>query len=89
MGKSHGNSRLAKIGRPMLRRKGKGGAPKGNRNARKHGALSAEAEAKRAEVRALLRRVRVRIGYMKAVILAVQTSIRHDSSASLPPVVRK
>jgi hypothetical protein len=86
MSKPHGNSRLAKIGR---RRKSKGGAPKGNRNAHKHGCFSAEAKAKQAEVRALLRRVRVRIGYMKAAILTEQADMRRNSGASLPPVAQK
>jgi hypothetical protein len=89
MGKPHGNSRLAKIGRPVLRRKSKGGAPKGNRNAHKHGAFSAQSKAKRAEVRALLRRVRVRIGYIRAVSLAVRADLRRGSGASVPPATQK
>jgi uncharacterized protein YjcR len=67
MGKPHGNSRLAKIGIPVLRRKPKGGAPKGNRNGRKHGAFSAEARARREEVRALLRETEELIAHIEAV----------------------
>ncbi len=54
MGKPHGNSRLAKIGIPVLKRKHRGGAPKGNSNARKHGGFSVTARARRAKIEALI-----------------------------------
>jgi hypothetical protein len=41
-GKPHGNSRLAKIGIPELRVKGRPGAPRGNTNALKTGLHTAE-----------------------------------------------
>jgi hypothetical protein len=43
-------------GRPLLRAKNKGGAPKGNRNAFKTGVHTAEARALRARIRAWHRR---------------------------------
>jgi len=54
MGKPHGNSRLAKIGRPILRQKRRPGAPKGNANALRHGGFSAEAAVRRSEIGALI-----------------------------------
>lgn len=82
MRKPHGNSRLAKIGRPMLRRKKRPGAPKANRNARKHGLNSAEFLALQAKVRDFKRRVRAAIAYAENV---------HQGcvAASLPPVNEK
>ena len=55
MQKPHGNSRLAKIGRPILRRKKPRGGQKGNRNALRHGGFSDEGRARKAEISALIR----------------------------------
>jgi hypothetical protein len=55
MGKPHGNSRLSKIGRPVLQRKKPRGGQKGNRNALRHGGFGAEGRTRKAEIRALIR----------------------------------
>jgi hypothetical protein len=82
MAKPHGNSRLAKIGRPVLRRKRKAGAPKGNRNALKHGVYGAEFQALKQEVSAFRRRVR-------ATIAQAEGLHRARFASSLPPVAQK
>lgn len=58
--KLHGNSSLAKIGRPVLRTKARGGAPAGNRNAVRHGRYTAPVLALRAVLRAELADLRAR-----------------------------
>ncbi len=82
MGKPHGNSHLAKIARPVLRQKKRPGAPRGNRNARKHGLYSAEFLALQAKVRDFKRRVRATIAYAESLH-------RARLAASLPPVNEK
>ena len=49
--------------RPVLRRKNRGGAPKGNRNALKTGLHTSECRARRAKVRLIVRRAREAIAY--------------------------
>lgn len=44
--------------RPVLRHKNKGGAPRGNRNAYRHGVYSAEMQARQAEIAAALKRAK-------------------------------
>lgn len=70
MRKPHGNSRLAKIARPVLATMCKGGAPKGNKNALRHGRYTAARKAANAEFRARLRNAR-------AVILRVRATVKH------------
>ena len=58
--KLHEYSRLAKIGRPALQPKARGGAPRGNSNAVSHGRHAAPARAVRAQLRAELADLRAR-----------------------------
>ena len=67
MEKPHGNSRLAKIGIPILKRKRRPGAPRGNRNARKHGGFSAAARVRRAEIEALIAETEELIGFIECI----------------------
>jgi hypothetical protein len=54
---------------PVLRAKSKGGAPKGNSNAFKHGRFTARAIA-------LRKRIREHIRYCNAVVLAVERQLK-------------
>ena len=49
--------------RPVRRRKNRGGAPKGNRNALKTGLHTGETRARRAKVRLIVRHARQAIAY--------------------------
>lgn len=68
--KPHGNSRLAKIAeaalRPVPKPKSKGGAPKGNKNALRHGRHTAELRARRARLADLRRSARAVIAQVEA-----------------------
>jgi uncharacterized protein YjcR len=55
-GKSFENNGRENFAAPVLRIKNKGGAPRGNRNALKHGRFAAETVALRRRCRALTRR---------------------------------
>jgi uncharacterized protein YjcR len=65
---------LQKGGRPILRHKNKGGAPRGNRNARNHGLYSAEMKAQQAEVAAMIRQ-------SKSLLLLVERILRKRHKA--------
>jgi hypothetical protein len=68
--------------RPVLQIKNKGGAPKGNRNALKHGRYTAE-------IRDLKRRVRFTIRRAKAMCAVVDHCIREDRLDLLSPLWRR
>lgn len=61
--------------RPVLRVKNRGGAPKGNSNALKHGLTTAVCRARRADVRA-------RVRHAKAVIAWALAEARAELDAS-------
>lgn len=61
-------------GRPILRHKNKGGAPRGNRNAHKHGFYSAEMKARQAEVATMIRK-------SKSLLLLVDRILRKRHKA--------
>lgn len=67
MGKIHGNSRLAKIGIPVLRQKRRPGAPSGNSNARKHGGFSAAARVRRGQIEALIEETEKLIRFIERI----------------------
>lgn len=81
-GKPHGNSRLAKIGIPELRVKGRPGAPKGNRNAWKSGLHSAGMKDLRRRLRVWRHRAAAAIDRAEAELKAEHSSDCDVVSAS-------
>lgn len=79
--KPHGNSRLAKIGRPALRLKKKAGAPKGNKNALRIGLHTAEMKAFRSRLAGFRRRAKAAIAHAEAYVR--ETSIGRARPAAL------
>lgn len=59
---------MAKIGRPALRLKKKAGAPKGNKNALRHGRYAAEARARHARYADLRRRANLFIAHIEVLV---------------------
>ena len=84
--KPHGNSTLAKITRPVLKPKARGGAPRSNRNAVSHGRYAAPARALRAELRAQLADLRARAELAIAWVDLVIAE-RRAERAALPQCV--
>lgn len=80
--KPHGNSRLVKIGRPVLRRKKKAGAPKGNKNAVRHGMYTAEGKARHARVADLCQRANALIAHIEALVRERECLARESARVS-------
>lgn len=81
-GKPHGNSSLAKIGVPVLRRKTRPGAPKGNKNALRTGLHTAEMRDLRWRVADLRRRARSAIA--KAGAICAERHRAAQTAAEMP-----
>lgn len=86
--KPHGNSRLAKVGRPALRLKKKAGAPKGNKNAWRTGLHTAEMRALRGRLAGFRRRAKAAIARTEA-LLSADRSIAREAGRALAVTASK